>query len=274
VKHEETQLLLPDYLAGRLSGGENRLLEVHLADCEECAGFVSDLRPLPDLISRHGEALFDEHPEPVEIRRLRSGTAGPFSDRLQRHLAVCAPCGLQAVPLAEPSARPIVPEASLPSRSGHRLPRFLKAAGLIAAGLILGVMLALLVRQPIPARDGPIDLLVLQRTTRSGERVTRFQVRAGQEAVVIAIPIDPLDDRLDDERIVLHVATPAGRVIYGLEKSVSELKRAAGVSGVLPLLIDSPRLPPESYEVVMRVRGDSGELIAVFPFEIVGNSEK
>jgi anti-sigma factor RsiW len=41
-----TDLLLPDYLAGRLSGKATRYLEAHLAACDECRrelGFLRDL---------------------------------------------------------------------------------------------------------------------------------------------------------------------------------------------------------------------------------------
>src|SRR4030095_14361075 len=112
--------------------------------------------------------------------------------------------------------------------------------------LIVGVLAAPLLKPPAPARDGPIELPVLQPVTRSAGRVTRIAVRAGQSAVVIAIPVDTLDMHADDERILVQVTTAAHEVIYGLEKSAGEVRRTSA-SGILPLMLESRHLPPGSY---------------------------
>lgn len=272
MTHEELQLNLPDYLAGRLPAHESRFLEAHLDTCEECSNFVTDLRALPDLITLHGEALFDEHLDHAMFERLLGGAAGPEEERLRRHLAVCAPCGLQLNPLADPPVRRAESVENAHSRTRRSLPGILKVSGLVAAGLIVGVLAAPLLKPPAPARDGPIELPVLQPVTRSAGRVTRIAVRAGQSAVVIAIPVDTLDMHADDERILVQVTTAAHEVIYGLEKPAGEVRRTS-VSGILPLMLESRHLPPGSYEVSIKPSTRAGESIAVLLFEIVVGDE-
>jgi hypothetical protein len=262
MTHEELQSSLSEYIEGRLPAEEHRFLEAHLDACEECEEILSDLRSLREIIARNRDALFDEHPGPELLIRHLGGEDHPERERVERHLSVCASCDLEATPL-QTGARP--------SRHAGRGSAFrlLEAAALIVAGLLLGLLVAQVRHRSASAWEGPIDLPVLERTTRGREPMTRIRVRPGQSSFVLAVPVD-IDADLDaTEMVRLTVLGPDGSTVYSLLEPAAWYRAVTDRSGIVPLSIRSDRLPAGTCRVVITAAGAPGGREAVLWFQVV-----
>jgi len=266
--HEEVRDGIPAFVAGQLAEDEVRRLEAHLTACEDCADLVFNLRWLGDAIGRHGDAMFEPHPDPAELARMARGKPVLDRERLERHLAVCAACRLETAGWSTASSLPGAQREAPVPKTAPPLARAVKTAALPAAGLIVGLLLGYLAAPWRSPWNGPIDLPVLQRATRGSAAITRIHVKPGQEALVVAVRFDPPDARPETEILQYQVLSSDGAVIYTLREPLERLRRHAGSSGVVPLLIDSRQLPPGSYRVVLTGAGGPQDTIAVTWFEV------
>ena len=269
MNHEEIRFHLAAYLARRLPEAESSQMDAHLAMCDDCEDLVSSLRVFGDAVARHGDALFDPHPAPGDLERVARGEPVHDMERLQRHLAVCAACQLEMEGPPSPArsegrSAPATPVAATPLwvRAG-------KAASLLAAGLAAGLLLDVLVERRQPSWNGPIDLPVLNRMTRSEAPITRILARPGQKALVIALPLEAPGDRPETETLQLQVLATDGSAVYTLREPLGRLRHHADSSGIIPLMIESRRLPLGRYEVILTGAGGPQDLIAVNHFEVV-----
>ncbi|HEY3176280.1 MAG TPA: zf-HC2 domain-containing protein [Candidatus Polarisedimenticolia bacterium] len=274
MTHEEYQSAVPAYLAGRLAEEERRRLESHLSVCEDCEELVTSLHVVPEAVARHGASLFDPHPDPSDLRRFVGDEPVEDRERVRKHLAVCVSCELEAAgwsaPVLHAAGRVEGSDRWGPVKAG----RLAAAVSLLAAGLVLGFLLASLAPGRSSSGDGPIDLPVLDRATRGGSAVTRIHVRAGQSAFVIAVPFVAPEGRSGTEPLRLDILSSDGRPIFTLRDTAAGLRRRADASGVIALLIDRRRLAPGAYQVAISGAGGPEDRIAVMPFEVVGEEPR
>jgi anti-sigma factor RsiW len=238
--HEEYAQQIADYAAARLAGEELRRLEEHLAACADCAAMVSTWKRLAPAIEKNGEQLLSPHPELEALADYAHGVRGPADREIARHLASCAACELevsgwkmkQAEERARPSRTGARSAAGAPYRSRIGALLGSRPALSLAAGLVIGVGLALLLQPPpppgggapleesapveAPAWGGPARMLVLGQLRGSTE-VPSLQIAAGPDHVLLAVqPVVP-DDAPADELYRCQILGPEGSVRWSAE---------------------------------------------------------
>lgn len=95
MNHNEASLIHHDYLLGDLQSEKTAEYEAHLASCVECRAILSRVKRLKQTVERHGDGLFDKHPESEELAALAGGSEFVEVGRLatiRAHISVCPTC--------------------------------------------------------------------------------------------------------------------------------------------------------------------------------------
>ena len=164
--------LLPRFLLGKISEVEMERFDQHLKGCEECAAEKAFLEQVQAEVSRHGEAVFEDHPTPD---RLVAYLGRELSDEqaatVRRHLDVCATCAVEMRWISgEKSVTAMPPTA--PSATVRAMPLW----GWVTAAA--AVLLAFFI---------PFSMLWKEQPTRSIYPQLISQVERGDERGNVAI---------------------------------------------------------------------------------------
>ena len=228
VDHDELQGDIAAYAASRLEGEERARLEVHLKTCDACADLAATWKEIASAVREAGGLLFDRHPDERALREqaLAGSTAG--DPALARHIASCASCGLEVVAWRKrAAARSATRSASVALSSGGWPGATRRLALALAAGVILGVGLSLLLRPPShrpieraergteapspapPAWTGPVQLLVLASPVRGEGSPPAFHLEPGPPFALIAAPLVLPETAVDGDRYRFEIRRDA-----------------------------------------------------------------
>ena len=244
--HERIQQEIAAYLAGRLTDEESTSVRNHIDSCAECADVVDAWTPAAVGFRLAGDELLAPHPDSLELLRHARGEM-VADDDLTRHLETCATCLLEVEGARAGSALSEV-------RPSRKLTRYVSMA--LAAGLVLGLGLATLVRgpgSPMSSTQGAIQLYSLEETVRSSDAGSVLEVdRDSTLLPLVLVPAVPED--AGPEVMFLIEIRDERDAVWSNRFTAAELNRYLEVSGVLTLLV--PALPEGAY-VLQLVAQDS-----------------
>ncbi len=93
--HEQIWELIPDFLKGRLTEADSRLVEEHIRDCAECREWMEECRALDSDLEEFARIELADHPD-LELLGLFASSPKKVSDgdaaSLKLHLEVCPKC--------------------------------------------------------------------------------------------------------------------------------------------------------------------------------------
>lgn len=259
--HGDFQNDLPAYAARRLKGEELRLLEEHLETCDDCDRIASAWSEMAAVLRDGEDVLFEPHPGETDLRQLAVGEAGAATERILRHLDVCASCELEARMWDRSGA--IAGTRSAPVRRGRVF-----AIGLIsaAAGLLLGLGIAALWQswngfgsRTESSWAGPTVQILLPRPLRGEPApMVSHRIEKEEKRVVIAFPLLESNVQADDGLYQFEVVGAAGPVLTQVLTGSSALRHLQAAS-VITIDLSAELLPPGRYEC--RVIGPDGVVI-------------
>ena len=260
TNHEQFQQEIAGYLAGRLSDDESAELRAHIGSCEECAELVEAWAPAVAGFQFAGAEILTPHPSSVELLRYARGEeqAGEVT---VRHLETCPTCSLE---VEGARAGSVVREI----RPASKITRYVSMG--LAAGLLLGLGLANLVRTPegrSALGPGATQLYTLDQTVRSSDDATVLDVdRDSTVLPLVLIPAIP-DDASPDDSFRIELRDEDGEAAWSGRFTTGELNRYLEISGVLTLLV--PAQPDGVYTLQLLPEGSPGdEPIQEFRFKV------
>jgi len=254
--HERHQSDLPQYVAGRLQGEELRSLEQHLEVCEECRKTAAAWRNLVPAMREGGPAMLDPHPGETDLRAFALGTPGAPVERVVPHVAVCASCELDVE--AWRSWASWGNRASR-SRGPIRLRTTLVASLSVAAGLILGFGLSLVLVSPrregsaAPAPGEPARHLVLPSSIpRGGGAALRYTLELGQKHLEIDFrPVIP-EDASDADCCRFEIRREGGETIWSTVMTAAAARGRLASDQVIGFNFPVAFLGPGRYDCAVR----------------------
>ena len=96
MSEERMHRLLPRYLGGDLDEDEMARFRDHLDNCDECQAESAFLEEVREQVDRHGEAVFEDHPEVDRLVAYVEGDlTGEDEAAVRRHLELCPTCRLE-----------------------------------------------------------------------------------------------------------------------------------------------------------------------------------
>jgi hypothetical protein len=278
MTHEEARELIPAFAASRLQGPALDGLRAHLSACPECAELTAGIGGMVSKILEGGSDLLDPHPDEKALRAFFEGSRLPGAERIEKHLRTCASCSLEVatkVHAGSAGRKSGGPEGNGTASTAGLLAA---AAGILAVGVLVGVMVTAQWRpRPVapgasapglPAWRGPVDLHVLPSPQR-GEAVARFVLKKGQPATILHLPRVFPGGGNPADRLRLLVQSEEGAVKFDRIYARSEMERAFESWGVMPIFLPASILPDGRYEVLVLREAEPPEKIASIPFEIV-----
>jgi hypothetical protein len=246
-------------------------MEEHLAECETCREIVATAKEFAAMIREGGEVLFEPHPRELELREHATGTAGPGSSRLERHLAACATCRLEVEAW---KARD--PHQGSRGDGKARAPSFswIVPSLTAAAGVILGVGITVLLSPhpgsirvaPAPAQisTGPQEtwrgdspLYVLPGTVRGVEETPIPTWILGKEDSRLSIGVRPsLTDEIPDAALFrLEMRPVGGGAIWSIEMTAARMREHLKTAEVVHVTLPAEPLLPGEYEFTIAPAG-------------------
>ena len=256
IDHERFELEIAAFLAGRLTDEECEALRTHIETCESCAGVVEAWAPAAAGFRIAGDRLLAPHPDSRELLRYARGeTAG--DDSLIEHLKTCPTC------LLEVEGARTVPAAK-EVRPSLKITRYVSMA--LAAGLVLGLGLATMLRDPgagLALGHGATQLYTLEEAVRSSNDATVLEVdRESTVLPLVLIPAVPAGAAPDAD-FTIEITDGQGDTAWSSRFTAAELNRYLEVSGVLTLLV--PAQPEGTY--TLQLASEDGP-IQEFRFEV------
>ncbi len=283
-EHEELQADIPAYVTSRLEANALERLERHLADCEICSEMAACWKAIAAGIREGGEDLFTPHPDPLTLKNYALCRIKQDRNDIARHVASCPSCELE---IEAWKARPEMPaDAARGARSRPgRVPRggFLQPAFLVAAGLVLGMGLSLVVLRTQPHLDpralsgtatlehgGMVPLWVLPGPLRGTTPTASFTVPAGDPQVLIVVrPALPPDASPNDAYLWEIVATD-GATVWSYEASDSQIRSSLETSDVATLAVPTAPLSAGTYELSLaRISPGPRQGLLQIPFRVL-----
>jgi hypothetical protein len=262
--HEEYAQQIADYAAARLTGDDLRRLEEHLAECADCAEVASAWKRLAPAIQKDGDRLMSPHPGVQELAEYALGTGAPADFGIARHLASCATCELEVAGWRMKQAEERFRHRRAAALAAGSAPYRTRIGSLIAsrhslslaAGLVIGVGLAILLRPPahpgaapseaespvgapagIGLRSGPAPMLVLAQL-RGGSGTATLQLAADAAFTVLAVQPIVSDDASADDVYRCQIVGSSGSAPWSAEVTVAriraELERNAMIAFAVP----------------------------------------
>jgi hypothetical protein len=246
--HERIQQEIAAYLAGRLTDEESRSVRNHIESCPECADVVDAWTPAAVGFRLGGAELLAPHPDSLKLLRHARGEV-VADDDLIRHLDTCATCLLEVEGARAGSALSEV-------RPSLKLTRYVSLA--LAAGLVLGLGLATLVRGPgSPMRpiQGAIQLYSLEQTVRSSDAGSVLEVdRDSTVLPLVLVPAVP-EGAGPEAMFLIEIRDEQDNAVWSNRFTAAELNRYLEVSGVLTLLV--PALEEGAYVLQLLAKDSS-----------------
>jgi hypothetical protein len=181
--------LLPWYVAGTLTAAEADAFREHLASCATChaeLGLVGELR---ERLERHGRDWIAEHPSAEElVATVREPAADDHTARVQRHLALCDECALEASWIrGQTTAWPAPQTESRPARAPRRGAGIGLALLAAAAGLVLGLLLPFGSTEDAP---GVVVPAFIPGAMRDDAPVPQVAVASGRQTLLLFFEVD------------------------------------------------------------------------------------
>lgn len=253
TSHEELELEIPAYLAGRLDATSARRVREHLAECRECAEVVEVW-----------SGVF-EHPASLSLRATAERRAG-HDPGLDGHVCECPSCALEVELWRRQRARP-------PRRSDRR---WMQAA---AAGLVVGLGLGALgyglldrgptARSEVGAPRSPLPLVVLRSPLRSDTETAEVRIPSDARIVAIAVQPDVPGDLPAETIVRLVVRAESGSETGSAVTTVGEIRRSLATGeGVATFLLPADGMTEGRYVLTVRPEGTHAPPIAELPFHV------
>ncbi len=278
-EHEVLRLDIPAYVTLRLGSAEREEVARHLLECEECRELEASFREIASAIREGGEAIFEPHPEEHLLREFAQGRTAADPARLERHLSLCATCRLEVAAWRSGTARhPVHPDLfpSPASAAGRTAGRKTIFASGVAAGLLVGMALAVLFRAPSPPKvdeahrspaQSPIPapplaavlLRILPGVHRGEGQVARWQVARQEKWIAVAVPV-ALPERTEESIPVRFELVDGNQeVSASVTLRAGEVRRHLAASDAVSLLFSADRLSPGRYRFSVRAEEPGGE---------------
>lgn len=248
--HEEILTEVPAYLRGDLDDDASHRMQEHIASCDECHELVEGMALVTGEMRAYGSTLFEPHPEVAELRAAADGGAD-VTDRIRRHVALCAPCDVELQYWKR--------QRVATGRPGAAAARTVWRWGLpLAAGILLGVGVDSLWRSVSDRGSaGLVDVPVLYGTLRSDDQVARLALQAGQPAIALSLALHPEGavSRLPDDarvRLEIHDGTA---LTHLAQFDGEELKRRIASTGLLTVMVPAGGLDSGRHRLTLREEG-------------------
>jgi len=266
--HRQLQEQIPDYLLSRLDETSAKRISAHLATCEECAEFVTDVEPIAAGMRDGKASLLEDHPDPDKLTAYGVGEIEDADGSIERHLQTCLSCRLEVDVWREQGQ---APGFGLSARNTPATVRRFKpyrlAAAAAVAGLLLGAGLSnLFLPGSGPGNDwtGSVGLTVLERPLRSVAAPATVHLEANQPYLPLAVaPTVPASAEPTD-RFRFEIAGEDGNAVWSHELDADAIREALDAAGVVTFLVPSGTLEGERYVLRFRpVGSDSTPLLEV-----------
>jgi len=281
--HDELREQIAAYAAGRLLPEERGRIERHLSECPDCREIASTAQEITWAADARDAELFDAHPDTTVLRRFVVGGSGLHDAAIPAHLEHCDSCALEVAALR---AAPTDVMAREPRARGAWLAR-LRPASLVAAGVVVGFLLALLYRQAAPGRSaviapppsgverpggaapqtvGPgapaipawsdvVELAVLEDLSRGQGDVLRVPVSPGQPYVPISVALGALPSAPRPEALVFEIVESGGKVVWSSTVSVAAVEQSLRETHVVSFLVQAAPLTEGRYRLSVTEAG-------------------
>ena len=271
--HDQVRADLPAYVARRLKGVDLQRFEEHLEECDDCGRMAAAWNDMAAVVRDSGDALFEPHPGEAELRQLAGGEAGEASERLRRHLDLCASCELEARMWERRHA--FTGTSGAPARWRSALAVASLSA---AAGILLGIGIVTLWRSwGGPARTteveqsswaGPTVLILLPRPLR-GETapLVTHRIEKEEKRVVIAFPLVESHVKEGDGPYSFEIVGAASGPVLTRMLTRSAILRHLEAATVVTIDVPADQLVPDRYE--FRVVGPGGSVLYRASMEIL-----
>jgi hypothetical protein len=257
VTHEEAIELLHELQLGRLEDDRRRELEQHLAECEDCQGFVETFHALRGALGRA-----EEEQLPEEAARA-----------LEKHLSVCPSCRGEGAATGDREEAASPP--TRPRRASQR--RWERVVTAVAAALVLVLAYPAYVglfgtaeRARSAVEGGAVTLQTLRSEVRGEGVESRVRVEQAQPALLLGVEMAVPQEIRDAESLRFAFHDPEGRRVTEITVRVATARRHILKTGVVTLLVPAEMLPDRVLTLIV-TRGEetAGDAIFETDFEVV-----
>jgi len=265
TSHEQIEVEIPAYLAGRLDAGSARRVREHLDGCRECAAVAEFWSRLVTPQAFQAPEPDSEHPSCASLRAAAQGRAG-HDPGLEGHLRACPSCALEVELWRRQRSRP-------PRRSDQR---WVQAA---AAGLVVGLGLGALgyglldrgraARFEAGATRTAAPLVVLRSPQRSDEGTAEVRIPPETRFLAIAVQPEVSGDLPSDALVRLVVRAESGSAAGSAVTTVGDLRRSLATGeGVATFVLPADGLTEGRYVLSLTAEGEPESPIAEIPFHV------
>jgi hypothetical protein len=258
TSHEEFQQVLPAFAASRLEGEQLRRVEAHLAECEPCGEIASAWQEIAPALREDGKELFAPHPDEATLRRFAGGERIPDPAPIVGHLKICASCELEVAAWKSLRKKPTAMKATF-QRHRFAIPAFAAAAG-----IVIGVGLAILLRGtilpgtadrdqtkgfPIGASgwSGRVSQIVLPKPVRGDGPPIEISIDRSETLVVFGFQTGMPEGVKPGDMFRLEVAL-GEEIIWTEEVAAGWMSEQLESVGVVNLALPTALFSPGRYE--------------------------
>ncbi len=292
LEHDAVVPLLLDLIQGRLDHEPSAGAWRHVSSCSECQGVIATTHRVVAGVTRHGAALFEDHPPADDLVRYAAAPPELSIQQLavmREHVEGCPDCreelefarrahsdrppagswgsgirGLRGAPIwgrLAPAFAVLVALLGYPAYRGLvELPRLERSNATFERRVtaLEGEQRPALPPQP----GGAVRLLYLTGATRASSAPPTITVGPGQPYQPVVLELEPDPSLLAREASVVLRNLPGGEAAWSLRAPLADLWDPS--NRAISLIIPRDVFRPGDYEIELRTTGETPHFVSRF----------